>query len=117
MWSLSGDIIHTDGSIERGQVIITQNRLALFGRREYRNTRHPILLNLVRCLATDIAVADGRWELRGLLDTAGKPLPIVEGQVTFVVKRSGDEWKIESYRYTVKSPAAQTTAPAKRPGG
>ncbi len=86
MWSRSGDIFHPDGAVERGSQLITINRMQLFARREYRNTRHPLVLNMVRCLSEDIAVADGKWELRGVLDSAGKPLPMMEGQVTLVTQ-------------------------------
>ena len=119
LWSKNGDIIHPDGAIERGSQLITVNRAQLFARREYRSSRHPLTLSLIRCLSNDIAIADGKWELRGVLDSTGKPLPMMEGQVTLVLKRSG-EWLIEGYRYTIKpAPAAQTTpAPLpKRPGG
>jgi len=119
MWSKTGDIIHPDGAIERGADIITVNRGQLFARREYRSTRHPMVLGMIRCLSNDIAVADGKWELRGVRDSSGKPLPMMEGQVTLVLKRTGG-WLIEAYRYTIKpSPAAQTTpAPLpRRPGG
>jgi ketosteroid isomerase-like protein len=77
------------------------------------------MLNMIRCLSNDVAVADGKWELRGVLDPSGKPMSMMEGQVTLVLKRTGG-WLIEAYRYTIKpSPAAQTTpAPLpKRPGG
>jgi hypothetical protein len=63
-----------------------------------------------------VAVADGRWELRGVSDASGKPLPTFEGQATLVLKRA-DGWLIEAYRYTVKP---STTPPPpmwfKRPG-
>ena len=118
MWSRGGDIVHPDGAIERGSQLITINRMQLFARREYRNTRHPLVLTMVRCLSEDIAVADGKWELRGVLDSSGKPIPTMEGQVTLVLKRTSG-WLIEAYRYTLKPPpATQTTpAPLKRPGG
>jgi hypothetical protein len=97
------------------------------GSREYRSTRHPLVLTMVRCLSTDIAVADGKWELRGVLDTIGIPLPMMEGQVTLVLKRSRevgsvtgstDGWLIEAYRYTLKPHAVPPNTPlAKRPGG
>ena len=112
-------MVHPDGTIERGSQMITMNRTELFQRREYRNTRHPLLLTMVRCLSADIAIADGKWELRGVHDSAGKPLPMMEGQATLVLKRTAG-WQIEAYRYTIKpSLAEQTTigAPAKRPGG
>ena len=74
---------------------------------------------MVRCLSNDIAVADGKWELRGVVDSSGKPAPAMEGQATLVLKRY-DAWQIEAYRYTIKPvPAGTPTpgAPAKRPGG
>ena len=129
MWSTGGNLVHPDGVIERGAQSIAINRAQLFARREYRSTRHPLILAMIRCLSTDIAVADGKWELRGVLDTRGTPLPTMEGQVTLVLKRSrevgsvagsSDGWLIEAYRYTLKSPAAAPTTPAplpKRPGG
>jgi creatinine amidohydrolase len=120
MWSRDGDIIHPDGAIERGSQLITINRMQLFARREYRSSRHPLVLTRIRCLSEDIAVADGKWELRGVLDTSGKPLPMMDGQVTLVLKRSGDAWLIEAYRYTLKPPAAAQTEPAnvpRLPGG
>jgi ketosteroid isomerase-like protein len=119
LWTRNGDMVHPDGTIERGSQIITINRMQLFNRREYRLSRHPLTLTMVRCLANDIAVADGKWELQGVLDSSGKTLPVMEGQATLVLKRH-DDWQIEAYRYTIKPlPGGTTTpgAPAKRPGG
>jgi creatinine amidohydrolase len=119
MWSTGGNLVHPDGVIEHGAQSIAINRAQLFARREYRSTRHPLVLTMIRCLSTDIAVADGKWELRGVLDTSGKALPMMEGQVTLVLKRT-DGWLIEAYRYTLKPPPAPPTTPAplaKRPGG
>jgi creatinine amidohydrolase len=118
LWSPGGDIVHPDGAIERGAQVITINRMRLFARREYRSSRHPLTLTRIRCLSADIAIADGKWELRGVLDSSGKPLPAMEGLVTVVLKRTAG-WLIEAYRYTITpAPAAQTTpAPLpRRPG-
>ena len=116
LWSTAGNIIHPDGVIETGSEAITQNRMRLFARREYRRTRHSMFITLVRCLSADVAVADGRWELRGVLDSSFNPLPTMEGQCTLVVKRAGG-WNIEAYRYTIKPPPAPPTTPTqKRPG-
>ena len=115
LWTPTGDIVHTDGTVERGQEIIMQNRIVLFNRREYRGSRHSLLLNMIRCLSRDIAVVDGRWDLRGVLDAKGGPLPIMEGQATLVVRRTEEGWKIEAYRYTLK-PQPADPAPPRRPG-
>jgi len=52
---------------------------------------------MVRCVNEDVAVADGKWQLLGVRDETGKPLPNMEGQVSLVVGRSGGAWVIEAY--------------------
>jgi hypothetical protein len=117
MWSTGGNLVHPDGVIEHGAQSIAANRAQLFTRREYRSTRHPLVLTMIRCLSTDVAIADGKWELRGVLDASGTPVPMMEGQVTLVLKRT-DGWLIEAYRYTLKPLAVPPNTPlAKRPGG
>lgn len=116
LWSPQGDIIHPDGTIERLREVIFANRMELFGRREYRNSKHPLTLTMVRCVNYDVAVADGRWSMTGVKDAAGKELPVFEGQATLVVKRGGDAWFIEAYRYTIKPPAQPMPVWLKRPG-
>lgn len=117
LWSPGGDIFHPDGTIERTRIAITANRFDLFRRREYRSSKHPLSLTIIRCVDTDVAVADGKWELRGVIDAAGRDLPTFEGQVTMVVKRvRGAGWEIEAYRYTIAAQTAKPPALLKQPG-
>jgi creatinine amidohydrolase len=116
MWSDEGDMVHPDGLTERGRETIRANRAALFLRREYRASKHPVTLGNIRCLSADVAVADGKWELRGVSDSTGKGLPPFEGFCTLVVKRTGSAWLIEAYRYTQKPAAAPMPTMLKRPG-
>jgi len=116
MWSREGDIVHPDGLIERGREVIRANRTALFMRPEYRGSKHPLTMGMIRCLSADVAVADGKWELRGLSDEKGKALPNFEGQFTIVVKRGPEGWLIEAYRYTQRPAAAPMPTVLKRPG-
>ena len=88
LWSEDGDIVHPDGLIERGREMIRTNRAALFMRQEYRGSKHPMTFGNVRCLSSDIAVVDGKWELRGVTDAGGKILPTFEGLLTLVMKRN-----------------------------
>lgn len=115
LWAPQGDLIHPDGSIERTPEIIFANRRDLFVRREYRGSKHPMTLTMIRCLTSDTAVADGRWSLTGVKDTEGKDLPPYDGQVTLVLRRIGG-WQIEAYRYTIKPPATPMPTWLKRPG-
>jgi creatinine amidohydrolase len=116
LWIDEGDIFHPDGRTERGRETIKTNRTFLFMQREYRGSRHPLTLGSIRCLTADVAVADGKWELRGVSDPAGKLLPTFEGLVTLVVQRSFGGWLIGAYRYTQKPAAAPMPVLLKRPG-
>lgn len=116
LWSVDGDIVHPDGLIERGRETIRANRAALFMRQEYRNSKHPLVFGNLRCMTPDTAVVDGKWELRGVSDTNGKPLPTYEGQMTLVMARGTSGWAIEAYRYTQKPAAAPMPTWLKRPG-
>src|SRR4030095_850407 len=71
MWSREGDIVHPDGVIERGREVIRANRTALFARPEYRGSKHPLTIGMIRCPSADVAVGDGKWELRGVTDEKG----------------------------------------------
>jgi creatinine amidohydrolase len=116
LWTLEGDLVHPDGVVERGREVIRANRAALFIRREYRGSRHPITIGNIRCVSSDIAVADGKWEMGGVSDTSGNALPTFEGLLTLVVKRTEGGWLVEAYRYTQKPAAAPMPLLLKRPG-
>lgn len=107
LWAQDGDIVHADGFTERSQRVIQQNRLEQFIRKEFRGSKHILSFGNVRCISESVAVVDSKWELRGVLDSAGNTLPNAEGLSTLVVEREGGRWQIEAYRYNVKpgSPA------------
>ena len=96
LWAQEGDIVHADGFTERGRKTIQQNRAEQFRRKEYRSSRHTIAFGSVRCITTSVAVVDAKWELRGVLDSAGNTLPDAEGLSTLVVRRAGDPWLCEA---------------------
>ena len=106
----NGDIRHPDGSIERSREVILSNRVQLFGRREYRDSKHFLQLNDIRCLNEGVAIADGKWELRLHDDpqtTPGRGMvaaPVNNGWCTLVLVKNGDAWMIEAWRYTINPP-------------
>lgn len=115
LWMPLGDMIHPDGSAESSAAIIRANRAYLFARREYRDSRHSLDIGQVRCITPDVAVAEAKWELRGVVDGGGTLLPPAEGLGTLVLRKEGG-WRIEAYRYTITP--SKTSAPAvlPRPG-
>ena len=112
LWSFEGDLIHGDGTIEKGAKTITLNRIEQFKMREYRHARHYIIMGNIRCLTTSIAVVDGRWDLQDVTDPAGKALPRADGFFTMVLRNES----IEAYRYSTKPGAPSGPTLLKRPG-
>jgi creatinine amidohydrolase len=116
LWSDEGDILHPDGMSERTPAVIRRNRAQLFVRSEYKFSRHPLQVGHIRCLSNDVAVADGKWELRGVTNGTGQPVPAMTGLFTMVLKRQG-AWRIEAYRYTIDAPTGNIPpALLRRPG-
>lgn len=115
LWTEQGDLIHGDGSIEKGREVITANRRDQFKTREYKTARHSLTFGLIRCITSDVAVVDGRWDLQDVTDSAGKTLPRADGFATLVL-RSGETWKIEAYRYNTKPGAPTSPTLLKKPG-
>jgi creatinine amidohydrolase len=116
LWSADGDIVHPDGSVERTARVIQQNRAYLFSRPEYRASRHFLGIGTIRCLTSDVAVADGKWELREVVNASRQTLPPIEGLCTLVLKRLGGSWAIEAYRYTVTPRGTPPPVVLPRPG-
>lgn len=119
LFAESGDMRHPDGAIERGRDIIRENRRELFTRHEYRGSVHALSLNDIRCVAHDVALADGKWELRNV---GGEQLAATRrpytGWCTLILRRVGQQWEIEAWRYTVDPPPNTSAPPTilKRPG-
>lgn len=115
LFSEQGDLVHGDGSIERGRRDITENRGAQFRTREYRDSRLSLAFTIIRCINPSVAVVDARWELRDVVDAAGKPLPRTDGMATLVLQ-GGGAWPIEAYRYNTKPGAPAGPTLLKKPG-
>ncbi|MEX2662623.1 MAG: creatininase family protein [Vicinamibacterales bacterium] len=115
LWSDQGDLVHGDGTIERGARTIAVNRMAQFKDKQFRDARHSLVFGVIRCINSSVAVVDGRWELRDVVDANGKVLPRADGLATLVLQHGGS-WQIEAYRYNTKPGAPPGPTLLKRPG-
>ncbi|HET7697261.1 MAG TPA: creatininase family protein [Vicinamibacterales bacterium] len=111
LFTADGDMRHPDGTIERGQQVLFQNRLELFRNRDYRGSNHPVQLTDVRCLPGGAAIADGKWELRfDQTPSAASqrrglgPNRLHAGWCTLVLVRADSTWQIQAWRYTINPP-------------
>jgi creatinine amidohydrolase len=116
LWAGEGDIVHPDGSVERTAQVIRQNRAYLFTLPEYRASRHFLGIGNIRCVTEDVAVADGKWDLREVADSNRKSVPPMDGLCTLVLKRLNGVWTIEAYRYTITPRTGPTPTVLKQPG-
>ena len=116
-WADGGDMAHPDGLVETTAQVIRENRAYLFMQREFRGSKHFLTIGQVRCITADVAIADAKWELRGVTDGRGNLTPPAEGLCTLVFRRAGAGWVIEAWRYNMK-PATAATQPTilKKPG-
>jgi creatinine amidohydrolase len=123
LFANDGDMRHPDGTIERGQTMIRQNREELFAKKEYRGSSHPLTLGDVRCITPNVAIADGKWELR-LVSPAEAANPgrgltpdrYNTGWCTLVLVGGGDNWHITAWRYTVNPSNGAPPTTLKQPG-
>jgi creatinine amidohydrolase len=117
LWADGGDMAHPDGLVESTAQIIKQNRAYLFSQREYKESKHFLTVGTIRCITRDVAVADAKWELRGVTDGRGNITPPAEGLCTLVLRRSGGGWSVEAWRYNMK-PSSAATQPTilRKPG-
>jgi creatinine amidohydrolase len=123
LFTPNGDMRHPDGTIERGQQTIRDNRRELFKKPEFRGSVHAVTLNDVRCAGANVAIADGKWELRmddapdaGARGRGLGPGRVNAGWCTLVVVRTGNDWSIEAWRYTVNPPNGDAPTTLKQPG-
>jgi hypothetical protein len=105
-WSAGGDMAHPDGLVESTARTIGENRAYLFRQPGYRRSRHYLAFGTIRCITPDVAIADAKWELRGVTDESGAPIPPAEGLCTLVLMRQGGRWLIEAWRYNMKPEVA-----------
>ena len=116
LWAERGDLIHGDGTVERSSRTITLNRIAQFKSPEYRDARLSLTFTMIRCITPSIAVVDGKWELREVMDAAGKTLPRTDGFATLVLRGGSGAWSIEAYRYNTTPGAPVGPTLLKKPG-
>ena len=112
-----GDIVHT-GRIGRedGSGHPAEPRLPFHADRNTRASRHFLGVGNIRCLTNEIAVADGKWDLRDVVDANKRAVPPMDGLCSLVLRRSGGGWLIEAYRYTVTPRAGPPPTLLKQPG-
>ena len=110
LWLTDGDYISSTGRTATGRAEVERAFAAQWAGL-YKGTRLAHTLTLVRFLRKDVAIADGAFEISGMKDAAGKPLPTRSGLTTVVAARKGDRWYVAALRGMV--PSVPEGAPGK----
>lgn len=90
LFTADADQLVSSGEWRKGRDAVVRGSLE-----NSRNTggKRTITLDSVRVLSADAAIADGRYEMTGLAGGASRSM-----WTTFVLKRSGKEWRITAIR-------------------
>lgn len=97
LWTEDGDHMEPDGRTVTGPKEIKR----LFDIEHgsvFKNSELNLVVEKVRSLGDDVAVADGTYELFGATDPAGNDIGTRTGYFFYVVRREGDGWKVSASR-------------------
>ncbi len=90
LFTSDADQLVSSGEWRRGREALVTGALASSARSGGTRT---ITVETVRFLGADVAIADGRYEIRGLQDGASRSM-----WTTFVLARRPDGWRISAIR-------------------
>ncbi len=90
LFTSDADQLVSSGEWRKGRAAVVRGTMASSNSSGGKRT---ITVESVRVLASDVAIADGRYELTGLAGGVTRSM-----WTTFVLKRSGKEWRITAIR-------------------
>ncbi|MFN0087026.1 MAG: YybH family protein [Blastocatellia bacterium] len=100
LFTSDADQLVSSGEWRKGREAVVRGTMASSSN---SGGKRSITLESVRFLASDVAIADGRYELTGLAGGATRNM-----WTTLVLKRTGKEWRISAIRNML--PAAPAPA-------
>ena len=108
-WKAVGNVFAEDGATltsagewRRGRAEIAKGGAAS-GAGVYKGAKYATKIDAVRLLAPTVAIADGTFEITGIGGSR-------RGNITYVLVKSGDTWRIAASRSMVPTPAGPTPA-------
>lgn len=110
LWLTDGDYVSSTGRTATGRAEVERAFAAQWAGL-YKGTRLAHTLTAVRFVRKDVAIADGAFEIGGMKDGSGKPLPTRSGLTTVVAVRKGERWYVAALRGMV--PSVPEGAPGK----
>jgi uncharacterized protein (TIGR02246 family) len=97
-----GAILTSAGEWRRGRAQIEKGGAAAGGG-VYKGAKYTTTIDTVRSLAPTVAIADGTFEISNI--AGGKSR---KGNITYVLVKSGETWRLAATRSMVPTPAGPT---------
>ncbi len=103
MWGADGDHVEPDGRVAKGREAVA----ALFKAEHetvFKNTTLSLTIDSVWLITTDVALADGNYDISGIVAPDGTAIPKRTGHLTSVLLREHGKWGIAASRLMIPAP-------------
>lgn len=100
LFTADADQLVSSGEWRKGREAVVKGTMASSNSTGGKRT---ITVETVRLIASDVAIADGRYELTGLVGGATRSM-----WSTFIFKKTGKEWRISAIRNMLPAAPAPT---------
>ena len=111
MWALDGDHLEPDGHLAKGraevEALLTKQHATVF-----KNSHLGLTIDSVWFVSGNVALVDGSYEVSGIQDLEGRPIPTRKGHLTSVLLNERDKWWIAASRLMIP-----TTLPYRKSDG
>jgi uncharacterized protein (TIGR02246 family) len=112
LYATDADHVSADGQVAEGRdaiEVLYREQLT----KTYRGGKLTLTLDSLRFLSDDVALANGQFEVSGLRDAQGNPLPALRGLHTDVWALRDGQWHVTASRSIVpfRGPPRAATAP------
>lgn len=100
MWALDGDHLEPDGRLAKGraevQALLNKQHATVF-----KDSHLGLTIDSVWFITGDVALVDGSYEVSGIQDLEGHPIPTRRGHLTSVLLNERDKWWIAASRLMI----------------
>jgi len=113
MWALDGDHLEPDGHLAKGraevQALLNKQHATVF-----KDSHLGLKIDSVWFITGDVALVDGSYEVSGIQDLEGHPIPTRRGHLTSVLLNERDKWWIAASRLMIPTtlPYRKTEGPS-----
>jgi uncharacterized protein (TIGR02246 family) len=103
MWSADGDHVEPDGRVAKGRDAVT-TLFKLEHDTVFKQTTLSLTIDSVWLITSEVALADGSYEITGIVGPDGTAIPKRAGHLTSVLLNEHGKWGIAASRLMIPAP-------------